>query len=158
VKVRRKEVAGAVFTFLVLVALPIVCINYVPTQTIDQLYSTGLDIRGLVTQTAMLGLVVSAMALAKAIADKASPTYLILDIISNMISLVFALLVVGVGNIANLGHSSFSLVQGKVTTEIVLDLRVFIYFTVAIVAFSVMQSVAKYREARAEANQAPTPN
>jgi hypothetical protein len=158
VKVRWDEVASAVFTFLVLVALPIVGINYVSTQTIDQLSSTGLDIRGLVTETAMLGLVMSAMALAKAIADKASLAYLVLDVVSNMISLVFALLVVGAGNIANLGNSSFSLVQGKVTTEIVLDLRIFIYFTVAVVVFSVLQSVAKYREARVEAKQAPTPN
>jgi uncharacterized membrane protein YuzA (DUF378 family) len=74
----------------------------------------------------------------------------VLDASSNVVSLIFALMVVGVGNIGSLGYSSFTLKQGKVTTEIALDLRVFIYLTVGVVAVSVLQSVARFREARAE--------
>jgi hypothetical protein len=156
--VRWGEVAGALFTFLILVALPLAAVNYLPAQTLEQLSATGLNIQSLATEMAMLGLVVSAIALAKAVADRTSVAYLLLDISSNIISLVFALLVVGVGNIASLGLSSFSLQQGKVTTEIILDLRIFIYITICVVTFSVLQSIAKFREARSEANQTPRPN
>ena len=157
-KIRWGEGAGALVTCLVLVALPLAAIRLLPAQTLDQLSATGLDVQGLATQTAMLGLVVSAIALAKAIVDRTSIAYLILDVSSNIVSLAFALLVVGVGNIGSLGYSSFNLKQGKVTTEIVLDLRVFIYLTLGVVAVSVLQSIAKFREARAEAKQVPPPN
>jgi hypothetical protein len=154
-KVRWGEVAGTLLTFLVLVALPIAALYYIPAQTLEQLAATGLNVQTFLTETAMLGLVISAIALAKAIAERTSIAYLILDVFSNIVSLAFALLVVGVGNIGSLGYSNFSLNQGKVTTEIVLDLRVFIYLTVGVVAISVLQSITRFREARAEAKQTP---
>jgi hypothetical protein len=157
-KARWGEVAGALLTFLVFVVLPLAIINYLPAQIMEQLSATGFNVQSLATQTAMLGLVISAIALAKAIADRTSVAYLVLDISSNIVSLAFALLVVGVGNIGSLGYSSFSLKQGKVVTEIVLDLRVFIYLTIGVVTVSVLQSVAKFREARAESVKDQQPN
>ncbi len=148
--VRWGEVAGALLTFLILVALPLGAIQYMPSATLQQLEATGLNLRSLATQTAMLGLVVSALTLVKAIVAKTSIVYLIVDVSSNIVSFAFALLVVGVGNIGNLGYSSFSLKQARLTTEIVLDLRVFIWFTVAVVGLSVLQSIARFREAKAE--------
>ena len=148
--VRWGEVAGALVTFLVLVALPLGAIQFIPSATVSQLEATGLNLQSLVTQTAMLGLVVSALALVKALVARTSITYLIVDISSNIVSLAFALLVVGVGNVGNLGYSSFSLKQTKLTTEILLDLRVFIWLTVAVIGLSVLQSIARYREAKRE--------
>jgi hypothetical protein len=149
-EIRWGEVAGALVTFLVLVALPLGAIQYIPSETMQQLEATGLNIQSLATQTAVLGLVVSALALVKAVVAKASIVYLLVDVSTNIFSLAFALLVVGVGNIGNLGYSSFSLKQAKLTTEILLDLRVFIWLTVAVVGLSVLQSIARYREAKKE--------
>jgi membrane protease YdiL (CAAX protease family) len=148
---RWGEITWALLTFIVLVVLPLAAINYLPTQTMDQLSSTGIDLRTLATETAMLGIVISAIALAKAIIETTSIAYLVLDVSINIVTIVFALLVVGVGNIGSLGLSSFSLKQGNVTTEITLDLRVFIWLTIATVLLSVTQSVARFREARANA-------
>lgn len=156
--VRWGEVAGALMTFIVLVALPLAAIRLLPEQTLNQFSDMGFDVQGLATETAILGLVISAIALAKAIVENTSIAYLILDVSSNIIFLAFTLLVVGVGNIGNLGYSSFSLKQGKLTTEIMLDLRVFIYLTMGVVAVSVLQSVARFREARAEEKQVQPPN
>jgi len=158
VAVRWGEVAGALMTFIVLVALPLAAIRLLPEQTLNQFSDMGFDVQGLATETAILGLVISAIALAKAIVENTSIAYLILDVSSNIIFLAFTLLVVGVGNIGNLGYSSFSLKQGKLTTEIMLDLRVFIYLTMGVVAVSVLQSVARFREARAEEKQVQPPN
>jgi hypothetical protein len=156
--VRWGEVTGALLTLLIMVALPLVAINYLPAQILEQLSATGLDVRSLAMQTAMLGLVVSAIALAKAVVATTSITYLILDVSVNVFTLAFALLIVGVGNIGSLGLSSFSLKQGKVATDIAIDLRIFIYLTIGAVTLSVLQSIVRFREARAEVKRAPAPN
>jgi hypothetical protein len=147
---RRREVAGALFTFFVLVLLPQVAIRLMPAQTLNQLSAMGLDVPGLILQTSLIGIVIFVITLVKAITNRTSIVYLILDVSLNMVSLVFALLVVGMGNIGSLGYSSFRLTQGKVTTEILLNLRLFIWLTVGVVILSVFQSVAKFREVRAE--------
>ena len=147
---RWGEVASALLTFLILVVLPLAAIRLIPPQTLDQLAATGLNIKSLATQTVLLGLVVSAVSLAKAITASTSIAYLILDVSSNLVSLAFALLIVGVGTIGSFGNSSFKLTQGKVTTEILLDLRVFIWLTIGVVALNVLQALVKFREARAE--------
>jgi hypothetical protein len=147
---RKREVAGAVFTFLVLVELPLVAIRLIPAQTLSQLSAMGLNVPGLVMQTALIGLVIYVITLVKAITNKKSIAYLILDVSLNMVSLIFALLVVGVGNISSLGYSNFRLTQGKVTTEILLNFRLFIWLTVGVVTLSVLRSVAMFREVRSE--------
>jgi uncharacterized membrane protein len=144
------DVKSVLFTFLILVALPLVAIRFIPAQTIEQLSAAGLDIRNIAKQTALLGLVVSAISLAKAITTSTSIVYLILDISSNLVSLAFAFLLVGIGNIGSLGYSSFKLTQGKVTTEILLDLRIFIWLTIGAVALNVLQSLVRFSEARAD--------
>jgi bacteriorhodopsin len=156
--VRRGEVVGALLTFIVFVVFPLAVINVLPAQTLSQLSAMGFDVQELATGTAMLGLIISAIALAKAIVEKTSIIYLILDVSSNIVFFTFALIVVGVGNIENLGYSSYSFNQGKVTTEIVLDLRVFIYLTLGVVMISVLQSIAKFRETRIEFKQTPQLN
>jgi uncharacterized membrane protein YuzA (DUF378 family) len=62
----------------------------------------------------------------------------------------FALLIVGAGNIGSLGYSSLNLSEGKQTAEITLDLRAFIYISLGTVALRILQSVVRFREARAE--------
>jgi len=148
--VRWSEAAAVLLTFLGLVALPLIAIQLVPAQTLDQLKVTGLDIQDFLMQTAVLGLIISVIALVKAIIRRTSIAYLVFSVSSDLISLAFALLVIGVGNVGSLGYSSFKFMQGKVVTEIVLDLRVFIWLSVGVVAISVLQSVVKFREMRSE--------
>ncbi len=156
--IRWGEIAGALLTFLVFVALPLVAINNLPIQIIDQLSSTGLDIRAIATEMAMLGLVVSAMALVKSMISSTSITYLVLDVSLNAVTVAFALLVIGAGNIGSFGLSTFSLKQGKVAAEITIDLRIFIWLTLGTVILSIVQSVARFREARAKSTVKTNPN
>ena len=142
------DINSALFTFLTLVALPLVAIKFIPVQTLEQLSATGFDIQSVVEQTVLLGLIVSAISLAKAITASTSIVYLILDISSNLVSLAFAFFIMSVGNIGRLGYTSLKLTQGKVTTDILLDLRVFIWLTLGVVALTVLQSLVRFREAR----------
>ena len=148
--VRYGDVGVAIATFLVLVALPLSVIWFLPPDYVQQFSSAGLDIPSVLYQTAALGVVISVVTLAKAFIDKASIKYLLLGIASEVISLAFALLVVGAGNIGNLGYSNIRIAQGKLTTVIALDLRVFVWLTIVVVGLSVLQTIMKFREAKAE--------
>jgi len=148
--VRHGDVGVALATFLVLVVLPLSVIRFLPPEYVQRFSSAGLDIQGVLYQTVVLGMVVSAVTLAKAFIDKASIKYLLLGIASEVISLAFTLLVVGLGNIGSLGYSNLRIAQGKLTTVVALDLRVFIWLTIGVVGLSVLQTVAKFKEAKAE--------
>lgn len=149
-RVRYGDVGVALAAFLVLVALPLSVIRFLPPEYVQQFSSAGLDIQGVLYQTVVLGVVISAVTLAKAFIDKASIKYLLLGITSEVIFLAFALLVVGAGNIGSLGYSNLRIAQGKLTTVLALDLRVFVLLTIGVVGLSVLQTVAKFREAKAE--------
>jgi hypothetical protein len=148
-KIRWGEAAGALVTLIVFVALPLAALRYLPPQTALQLEETGLDVRGLVNQMVVLGLVLTALEVGRAHAAKSSVGYLILDVSSIVAGLAFTLLIVGAGNIGSLGYSTLNLGGGRQVTEITLDLRAFIYISLGTVALRITQSVLRFREARA---------
>ena len=148
-KVRWGDVAGALVTLTVFVALPLTALRYLPPQTLLQLEEAGIEVQGLVNQTVMLGLVLTALAIGKALAAKSSVEYLVLDVSLIVAGLAFTLLVVGAGDLGSLGYSRLTLSEGKQATEITLDLRAFVYISLGIVALMILQSVLRFREARA---------
>ncbi len=147
--IRRSDAGSAIVTLLTLVVLPIAAFLYLAPDA-QRLTSSSLDLREVLYQTVALGVVITILALIKAVIDKASISHLFLSVASEVVSLAFALLVVGVGNIENLGYSSFRISQGKLTTIVALDLRVFLWLTFAVVAAGVLKIVAQFMEVRAE--------
>ena len=148
-KIRWGEAAGALVTLTVFIALPVAALRYLPPETLIQLEKTGLDIKGFVNQMVIMGLILTALTLGKALAAKFSVEYLILDVSLIVASIAFTLLIVGAGNIGSLGYTSFNLNEGNLAMEITLDLRAFIYISLGIVALRILQSVLSFREARA---------
>src|SRR5512136_1791398 len=104
-KVRWGEAAGALVTLAVFVALPLAALRYLPPQTLLQLEETGLDVQGFVSQMALLGLVLAALAVGKSLSAKSSVWYLVLDVSSIVAGLAFTLLVIGVGDLGSFGYS-----------------------------------------------------
>lgn len=103
----------------------------------------------------MLGFVVAAVTLVKGIVERTSIAYLILDIVENIVALIFTFFVIGVGNIGNLGLTSFNVVQGNLTANISLDIRFFLWVTMGIVGFRVVSSIVEFNEAKTETTTAP---
>jgi hypothetical protein len=150
---------GAVFSsiivFFLLVVAPIVAIMYMPPALSTQLEASGLNFRSFITQTIILGLLIAFITLGKGIVDKASLIHLILDIAGNTVSLVFALLVIGIGNISNLGLASFKIQQSKVILNINLDLRIFLILSICVVVLNVIRSIFEFNEAKKIAKTGP---
>ena len=122
---------------------------------LNQLELAGFSLQSFVVQMAMLGFVVAAVTLVKGIVERTSIAYLILDIVENIVALIFTFFVIGVGNIGNLGLTSFNVVQGNLTANISLDIRFFLWVTMGIVGFRVVSSIVEFNEAKTETTTAP---
>jgi hypothetical protein len=143
-------VIKAIFAFLVFVVLPLGGPRYLPKGLQDQLQSTGFDTQSFAIETATIGLIVTVIILIKGIVDPTSVTYLIVSLVSSGLSLIFTLIVLGVGNISNLGLTSFKVVANQVEAYIKLDLRVFIWIMMGVVLFQMAQTYFEWCEAKIE--------
>ena len=88
--------------------------------------------------------------LIKGIVDPSSVTYLLVSLISSGLSLIFTLIVLGVGSISNLGLTSFKVVANQIETYIKLDLRVFIWIMMGVVLFQMAQAYFEWQEFKTE--------
>ena len=147
---KSSTVIKAILAFLVFVILPLAGLRYLPKGLKDQLQSTGFDTQSFAIETAIIGVVVTVIILIKGIVDPTSVTYLIVSLISSGLSLIFTLVVLGVGSISNLGLTSFKVVNNQVETYIKLDLRVFIWIMMGVVLFQMAQAYFEWREAKTE--------
>ena len=149
-KMKSSTVIKAILAFLVFVILPLAGLRYLPKGLKDQLQSTGFDTQSFAIETATIGLIVTLIILIKGIVDPTSVTYLIVSLISSGLSLIFTLVVLGVGSISNLGLTSFKVVNNQVETYIKLDLRVFIWIMMGVVLFQMAQAYFEWQEAKTE--------
>ena len=147
---KSSTVIKAILAFLVFVILPLAGLRYLPKGLKDQLQSTGFDTQSFAIETATIGLIVTLIILIKGIVDPTSVTYLIVSLISSGLSLIFTLVVLGVGSISNLGLTSFKVVNNQVETYIKLDLRVFIWIMMGVVLFQMAQAYFEWHEAKTE--------
>ena len=63
-------------------------------------------------------------------------------------SLIFMVLLLGAGNIASLGYTEFDIAMQGATTSIAMDLRVFVYISIATILLKVVQVYLEWNEAR----------
>lgn len=154
-KVRQSAVVSAFATILILVVLPFVVLRLLPDEMLSQLESSGFSLQSFVVQMAMLGFIVAAITLVKGIFERTSITYLILDVLENIVSLIFTFFIIGVGNIGNLGFTSFRIVQGNLTANIILDIRFFLWVAMVVVGLRVVSSIVEFNEEKTEVTVAP---
>ena len=147
---KSSTVIKAIFAFLVFVVLPLAGVRYLPKELQDQLQSTGFDTQSFAIETATIGIVVTVIILIKGIVDPTSVTYLIVSLVSSGLSLIFTLIVLGVGSISNLGMTSFKVVANQMETYIKLDLRIFIWIMMGVVLFQMAQAYFEWHEAKTE--------
>lgn len=147
---KSSAVIKAVLAFLVFVVLPLAGLRYLPKGLQDQLQSSGFDTQSFAIETATIGIVVTVITLIKGIIDPTSVTYLIVSLVSSGLSLIFTLIILGIGSISNLGLTSFNVVTNQVETYIKLDLRVFIWIMIGVVFFQMAQTYFEWQEAKAE--------
>jgi hypothetical protein len=142
---------SAAITLILFVGVPYLLPSYITPELAEFLVESGINIDVVVSQIIVIGLIAAALTLLKGFVSPTGITYLFVAVAQNVFTLVFAVILLGVGNIAALGVTEFTLPMQQVTNTIRMDLRVFIYLTFLTVGLKVLQTYLEWSEARKDA-------
>jgi hypothetical protein len=142
---------SATITLILFVGIPYFLPSYITPELGDLLTESGIDLNTVLNQIMFIGVIATALTLLKGFVNTTSLTYLIVAVTQNIFTLVFAIVLLGVGNIAAMGLTEFTMSMGQVTNTIRMDLRVFIYLTFLTVGLRVLQIYLEWSEARNDA-------
>ena len=157
---RTSAILSALFTLAIFVGLPIGVLYLLPANLAAQLNQVGFSVQGLLNQTVIIGVVIAAITIAKGFIDNKTITYLLLNLASKSITLLFTFIVLGLGNVGSMGLTTVNLNIQNAETTVVMDMRLLLQIAVLTVALRMIQAVFEWREERAEAAQkanAPQP-
>ncbi len=143
-------IISAAITLVLFVGIPYMLPQYLPENILQSVVDSGFDLDGFLTQIMMIGAVTAALTLVKGFVDEASVIFLLVSIAQNVSTIAFTVILLGAGNIASLGITEMNIELEGLTSVIVMDLRVFIYFTLLTVALKVIKSYLEWNEARIE--------
>jgi hypothetical protein len=146
---RVGAVIGALLTLILFVGVPYLLPSYIPPDIAELLAQSGFDMQAFVNQIMILGVVTAALTLVKGFVGKASLISLVVSVAQNLASLVFTVVLLGVGDVGSLGLTSFTVSIENTTSHIVMDLRVFVYFTILLVGLRVVHAYLEWSEVRA---------
>ena len=143
-------IISALITLVLFVGVPYMLPQYLPDNIIQSLVDSGFDLDGLLNQIMLIGGVTAALTLVKGFVDESSVISLLVSIAQNVSTIAFTVILLGAGNIASLGITEMNIEMEGLTSVIIMDLRVFIYFTLLTVALKVIKSYLEWNEARIE--------
>ena len=150
---RTSAILSALFNLAIFVGLPIGVLYLLPADLTAQLSQVGFSVQGLLNQTVIIGVVIAAITIAKGFIDDKTITYLLLNLASNSITLLFTFIVLGLGNVGSMGLTTVKLNMQNAETTVVMDMRLLLQVAVLTVVLRMIQAVLEWREARAEAAQ-----
>jgi hypothetical protein len=148
---RTGAIISALITLGIYVGIPYIAPSYLSPETMAMATEYGFDLPSLFNQMMIIGVVTAALTLIKGFVDETSVISLLVTIGQNLSSLIFMVILLGAGNIMSMGLTEFTVDQQGVTSTIVMDLRVFIYFTFGTIGLKVIQSFLEWTEVRKDA-------
>jgi hypothetical protein len=144
-------VISAAITLILFVGIPYMLPSYIPPDLAAQIEQSGFDLAGFTSQIMLIGAVTAGLTLVGGFVDPKSIVSLVVKIAQAGSSLVFMVLLLGAGNIASLGYTQFDVAMQGVQSSIAMDLRVFVYISIATILLKVVQVYLEWNEARIEA-------
>jgi hypothetical protein len=142
---------SAAITLILFVGIPYLLPSYVPADLMAQVEQSGFDVPGFINQIMMIGVVTAALTLIGGFVDPTSIISLLAKLAQAGFSLVLIVLFLGAGNIASLGYTQFDVAMQGVQSSISMDLRVFVYISIATILLKMVQVYLEWNEARIEA-------
>ncbi|MCW4051088.1 MAG: hypothetical protein NWE89_15295 [Candidatus Bathyarchaeota archaeon] len=139
---------SALITLVIFVGIPYMLPDYLEPETMEMAAEYGFDLPSLFNQMMIIGAVTAGLTLIKGFVDETSGIFLLVAIAQNVSTLAFTVVLLGAGNVMNLGLTSFTINQGGVVSQITMDLRVFIYLTFLTVGLKVVQVYLEWNETR----------
>lgn len=99
----------------------------------------------------IIGAVTAGLTLGVGFANPSSVLSLVLRVAQAGSSLVFILVFLSAGNIAGLGYTEFDIAMESASISIAMDLRVFVYISIATILLKMVQVYLEWNEERIEA-------
>ncbi len=144
-------VISAAITLLLFVGIPYLLPSYVPPDLMAQIEQSGFDLPSFINQIMMIGVVTAALTLIGGFVNPTSIISLAVKIAQAGFSLILIVVFLGAGNIAGLGLTQFDVAMQGVQSSITMDLRVFVYISIATILLKMIQVYLEWNEARIEA-------
>jgi hypothetical protein len=145
---RMGAVISAAITLLLFVAAPYMLMRYITPDLVQTMAESGIELSSVLRQTMIIGGLTATLTLIGGFVSQTSMTYLIVAIAQNVFTLIFAIIILGVGNIAGLGITEFTVTMQQVTNTIRMDLRAFVYIILLTTCLRVLQIYLTWKEAR----------
>ncbi len=145
------SIISALITVVIFVGIPYMLPSYLPSDIAQMMTDAGIDIPSFLNQMKILGGITAMITLVKGFVEKTSVVYLLASVVQNVSALGFTVILLGAGNYASLGLTEFTVDMDGAISQIVMDMRVFVYLTIGVVALRIIQSYLEWGEAKAEA-------
>ncbi len=139
-------IISAAITLILFVGIPYMLPQYLPENIMQSVVDSGF-----LNQIMLIGAVTAVLTLIKGFVEDSSVVSLLVSVAQNLSTVAFTVILLGAGNIASLGITEMTIELEGLTSVIVMDLRVFIYFTLLTVALRVIKSYLEWNEARIDA-------
>jgi hypothetical protein len=143
-------VISALITLVLFVGIPYMLPSYIPSEVLAQIESSGFDLASFINQIMIIGAVTAGLTLGVGFVNPSSILSLILRVAQAGLSLIYIIAFLGAGNIAGLGYTEFDIVLGGMTSSIAMDLRVFVYISIATIVLKMVQVYLEWNEERIE--------
>ncbi len=145
------SIISALVTVIIFVGIPYMLSSYLPPDIAQMMTDASIEIPVFLNQMKILGGITAVITLVKGFVDKTSVAYLLASVVQNISALGFAVILLGAGDYASLGLTEFTVEMDGAVSQIVMDMRVFVYLTIGVVALRIIQSYLEWGEAKAEA-------
>jgi hypothetical protein len=126
---RLDAIISAVVTLILFVGIPYILPNYIPEDLAVQIEQSGFNLDSFSNQMMIIGAVTAGLTLLAGFVDPTTIIALLVNLAQACSSLIFIILLLGVGNITGLGYTEFEFAMQGIQSKISMDLRVFVYIS-----------------------------
>jgi hypothetical protein len=147
---RLEAIFSTLITLILFVGIPYILPNYIPEDLAVQLEQSGFNLDSFSNQMMIIGAITAGLTILSGFVDPTSVIALLVNLAQACSSLIFIILLLGVGNITGLGYTEFQIDMQGVQSKISMDLRVFVYISIVTIVLKMMQVYLKWNETRIE--------
>ena len=144
-------IISATITLILFVGIPYMLPSLISPDLIVQIEQSGFNLASFTNQIMMIGVLTAAFTLVGGFIDPTSIISLLVKMAQAGFSLVLIVVFLGAGDIMSLGITQFDIVAEGVQNSISMDLRVFVYISIASILLKMIQVYLEWNEARIEA-------
>ena len=145
-------VISAAITLILFVGIPYMLPKYIPPEIAAQIAQSGFDLATFTNQVMMIGVVTAAMTIVGGFVDPTSMITLLVKLTQAGFSLILIVVFLGAGNLTSLGYTEFEVAVEGVHNIIAIDLRVFVYVSIATIFLKMVQIYLEWNDAKIEAS------